>query len=394
MRLLQKYILVELIRVFVFVVSVLTVLLVFVGAFGQMSENNLGPAQLLEILPYLVPSLLPYTIPATMLLTVTVVYGRVAADHEITAAKAAGISAMSLLWPSFIMAGVLSVVSLLLTDQVIPWALTNIERRVAQMMETIFLDMLRSQKVFIHRDPTVQINVNDVVGKKLIQPLFRFTPKGGGSTTNISAAEATIHFNLEKRVVEVGLNDFNLEVPDRQNFRNCGQEVFTFPLPADPPRLKTMNCSIHELRKNLTGMESNLDKRRNERDVETAFALATGDFERLHAQELLQYDIDLLNNQEDIARIYTDIHKRFALSASCFFFAFLGAPFSVLQARRQVLTSFFMCFLPILILYYPIALLMMDQSKSGVLNPAWAMWTGNAILVPFALVTLRKVLKH
>ena len=91
MRLLQKYILAELIRVFVFVVSVLTVLLVFVGAFGQMTENNLGPAQVLEILPYLVPSLLPYTIPATMLLTVTVVYGRVAADHEITAAKAAGI---------------------------------------------------------------------------------------------------------------------------------------------------------------------------------------------------------------------------------------------------------------------------------------------------------------
>ncbi len=66
----------------------------------------------------------------------------------------------------------------------------------------------------------------------------------------------------------------------------------------------------------------------------------------------------------------------------------------MLQARRQVLTSFFMCFLPILLLYYPVALLMMDQSKSGVLNPAWAMWTGNAILVPFALVTLRKVLKH
>jgi lipopolysaccharide export system permease protein len=393
MRLLQKYILVELIRVFVFVVSVLTVLLVFVGAFGQISENNLGPAQLLEILPYLVPSLLPYTIPATMLLTVTVVYGRVAADHEITAAKAAGISAMSLLWPSYIMAAVLSVVSLLLTDQVIPWALTNIERRVAQMMETIFLDILHSQKVYIHRDPSLQINVADVEGKKLIQPLFRYTPRGG-STMNVSAAEATIHFNLEKRVVEVGLTDFNLEIPDRQNFRNCEHEVFTFPLPADPPRLKTMNCSIHELRKNLTGTETNLEKRRNERDIETAFSLATGDFDRLHATELLQYDIDLQNNQEDIARIYTDIHKRFALSASCFFFAFLGAPFSVLQARRQVLTSFFMCFLPILLLYYPIALLMMDQSKSGVLNPAWAMWTGNAILVPFALTTLRKVLKH
>jgi len=393
MRLLEKYVLGELIRVFVFVVSVLTVLLVFVGAFGQISENNLGPAQLIEILPYLVPSLLPYTIPATMLLTVTVVYGRVAADHEMTAAKAAGISALSLLWPSFIMAAVLSVVSLLLTDQVIPWALTNIERHVAQMGEAIFLDILHSQKVYIHRDPSLQISVRDVEGQKLIRPLFRYTPRGG-STMTILADEASVHFDLDKRVVQVDLVRFNVEVPDRQNFRNSEHQQFSFPMPPVPARLKAMNCSIRELRKNLAGMETNLEARRTERDVETAFALATGDFERLRAPELLAYDIELQNNEEDILRIHTDIHKRFALSASCFFFAFLGAPFSVLQARRQALTSFFMCFLPILIVYYPIALLMMDQSKSGAVNPAWAMWTGNAILVPIAWVTLRKVLKH
>jgi lipopolysaccharide export system permease protein len=393
MRLLQKYLLGELIRVFVFVVSVLTVLLVFVGAFGQISENNLGPAQLLEILPYLVPSMLPYTIPATMLLTVTVVYGRVAADHEVTAAKAAGISAMSLLWPSFLMAALLSVVSLLLTDQVIPWALTNIESKVARMAESIFLDILHTQKVLIYRDPSLQVSVDDVDGKRLIRPLFRYTPRGG-ATMNVAAAEATIHFDLDKRLVQVNLQKFDVEVPNRQNFHNSKDQEFSFPMPPVPARLKAMNCSIHELRKNLTTMESNLDKHRSERDLETAFALATGDFERLHAPEVLQYDIDLQNNQEDISRIYTDIHKRFALSASCFFFAFLGAPFSVLQARRQVLTSFFMCFLPILILYYPIALLMMDQSKSGAVNPAWAMWTGNAVLTPIALVTLRKVLKH
>jgi hypothetical protein len=36
----------------------------------------------------------------------------------------------------------------------------------------------------------------------------------------------------------------------------------------------------------------------------------------------------------------------------------------------------------------------MDQSKSGAVNPAWAMWTGNAVLMPIAWVTLQKVLKH
>jgi lipopolysaccharide export system permease protein len=291
------------------------------------------------------------------------------------------------------MAAVLSVVSLLLTDQVIPWALTNIERRVAQMGEAIFLDILHTQKVYIHRDPSLQISVLDVEGKKLIHPLFRYTPRGG-STMTILADEASIQFDLDKAVVLVDLVRFTLEVPNRQNFRNSEHQEFSFPIPQPPARLKAMNCSIRELRKNLAGMTTNLEARRTERDVETAFALGTGDFERLHASELLKYDEDLQNNQEDIARIHTDIHKRFALSASCFFFAFLGAPFSVLQARRQVLTSFFMCFLPILILYYPIALLMMNLSKSDLVNPAWAMWMGNAVLMPIAWVTLRKVLKH
>jgi len=392
MRLLQKYILGELVRVFIFVVSALTVLLVFVGAFGQVSEHGIGPAEILQILPYLVPSLLPFTIPATMLLTVTVVYGRVAADHEITAAKAAGISALSLLWPSFVMGAFLSLVSLLLTDQVIPWATNNIEYRIAQMMEKIFLDILRTQKYFSHPDPPLTITVLDVDGKKLIKPVFSFTPRNGQKSM-VLADEATLRFDLEKRVVRVSVMNGRCEAGDRQNIRLEHQD-YEFPLPIDAKKLRPRQASIRELRKGLGGMTTNLEERRDERDLETAFALGTGDFERLDDLEMLKYDIDRLDNKEEIARFRTEIHSRFALSASCFFFAILGGPFSVLQARRQVLTSFFICFLPILVLYYPIVMFMMNLSKSEIVNPAWAMWAGNAVLVPFAWVTMKKVLKH
>ena len=56
MRLLQRYILSELLKVYVFVLSVLTVLLVFVGVFREAQESGLGPLQILEILPFVVPS--------------------------------------------------------------------------------------------------------------------------------------------------------------------------------------------------------------------------------------------------------------------------------------------------------------------------------------------------
>ena len=109
MRLLERYVLSELFRVFGILVTVSTSLLVFVGAFGQAREHGLGHWQIFQILPFIVPSLLPYTIPATLLLTVCVVYGRMSGDNEIIAAKAAGVSVLSLMWPSVFLSAMMSV---------------------------------------------------------------------------------------------------------------------------------------------------------------------------------------------------------------------------------------------------------------------------------------------
>ena len=70
MKLLQRYIFSELLRVFSLLVIVLTVMLVFVGLFREATERGLGAVQILQIMPFVVPSMLPFTIPATLLLSV------------------------------------------------------------------------------------------------------------------------------------------------------------------------------------------------------------------------------------------------------------------------------------------------------------------------------------
>lgn len=74
MSLLQRYVLGELLKVFGFALSALTILLMFIGVIGEALKKGLGPVQVFQILPYVVPSLLPFTVPATLLLTVCVVY--------------------------------------------------------------------------------------------------------------------------------------------------------------------------------------------------------------------------------------------------------------------------------------------------------------------------------
>src|SRR5690606_891826 len=195
---LQRYILGELLKVFSLVLTVLTVLLVFVGVFQQATERGLGPLQLLQVLPFIVPSMLPFTIPAALLLTVSLVYGRIASDQEIVAAKAAGINVISLMLPAFFLGAVLSVGSLLLTDQMIPWAMANIQRTVIAAVEEIFLDRLRTEHQLRYKPKGVDITVSDVVDKRLIHPVFRIQRSNGIMT--VEAEEAFVEFDLDARM--------------------------------------------------------------------------------------------------------------------------------------------------------------------------------------------------
>ena len=213
---LQRYILAELIRVFLLLVIALTVMLVFVGLLREASERGLGPVQILQIMPFVVPSMLPFTIPATLLLAVTVVYGRLAGDLEITAAKSAGINPLRLLTPAFGLGAVLTVASFGLTDQAIPWAVANIERIVTQAMEDIFLDVLASQHYVSNPEDGYSITVRDVHDRILIEPTFRYRNSDHQQIT-VSAKAARISFDVEKRKSRVELKQAHISVPGRDS---------------------------------------------------------------------------------------------------------------------------------------------------------------------------------
>ncbi len=392
MRLLQRYILGELLRVFVFVLSVLTVLLGFLGVFQQITERGLGPLQVLQVLPYLIPSLVPYTIPATLLLSVCVVYGRMAGDQEITAAKAAGISIMSLLAPSLFLGAVMSVGSLLLTDQVIPWAESKIQHIVAAGMKDIVLDMLRNQNQ-ITIDGYV-ISVRDVSADgKLIRPTFRYAPKGKQRLTAQAQEAELVRFDLEQQQVIVKFSQVVLDVPG-QGRSKLDEFEQAFPLQIGKQAPKARHVDVRELRSELDSLEAQQENLRCRREIETAFALATGNFKVLQNGSLTQLDKRMRTNRRAYNGQKTEVQFRFAMACSCFFFVLVGSPYAVLQAKRQFLTNFMVCFLPILLGYYPLVLLAKNLSSTGTANPVWAMWSANILVAIAGLFMLRRVNQH
>ncbi|MDA0834779.1 MAG: LptF/LptG family permease [Planctomycetota bacterium] len=393
MRLLQRYILWELIRVFSLILGVLTFLLMFVGVAQEASASGLGPEQVLKILPWVVPSLLPFTIPATLLLTVCVVYGRMSSDQEITAAKAAGINVLSLLSPAILLGGILSVGSLILADQLIPMAVSQIQGIVTLAMEDIFLDMLRNNHQVVNKEFGLVVNVRDVRGKTLIMPTFRYS-RPGGEPVVIQAESAELEFDLKKQHVILHMVHAQISTPDEMTIA-AAQPDYTFPLPSVRRDPRARHLTINVIRKEIEEIEGDCSTLSRRRDMFAAMAMTTGRFSQLHEDGFrLQYVNPVLQGASRREKLKTELHTRFALSSSCLFFVLLGSTFSILQAKKQFLTNFLFCFAPILLLYYPVVLLLMNLSKTGSIEAWWSSWVANGLLLIAGLYVLKKLLKH
>lgn len=393
---LQRYILGELLKVFSLVLTVLTVLLVFVGVFQQATERGLGPLQLLQVLPFIVPSMLPFTIPAALLLTVSLVYGRIASDQEIVAAKAAGINVISLMLPAFFLGAVLSVGSLLLTDQMIPWAMANIQRTVIAAVEEIFLDRLSTEHQLRYKPKGVDITVSDVVGKRLIHPVFRIQRSNGIMT--VEAEEAFIEFDLDAKMAILRFRDGRVDLPTRvpgefTRMNLIGEDSIPIPLDMDDQQTKPYHMSIRRIKEEIAEVVTARQAFEERRDLEAAMALTLGTFDELASPQFATSSAIVVGERRRDG-LRTEFHNRFAMSCSCLFFVLVGTPFAILGAKNQFLTSFLFCFGPIVGVYYPLVLGLMTQAKKGHLDPSWAMWVGNLVVLIVAGYFLRRVMRH
>jgi len=298
------------------------------------------------------------------------------------------------MWPAFMLGLFLSVCSLALTDQVIPWAVGNIQRVVSQAMEEIFLDILRTNYQLVDRDKGISITVMGVEDKKLIVPTFRYATSPGKAPVTVQAEEATLDFDLENNQVIVHLVRGHLDIPGR------GKSYFvkidkSFPLPIENLEIKPRHLSMLQIRNELQRMQQNGDVNKQKRDIEVAMLLLQGRYERFSEKSFRnEYRPRNIFDWKRADRLQAELHSRVALSCSCFFFVIVGCPFSIMQARQQFLTNFLLCFVPILVVYYPVVLLMVSLSKSGSVSGPAPMWLGNVILLIAGAVIVRKVLKH
>jgi lipopolysaccharide export system permease protein len=86
-------------------------------------------------------------------------------------------------------------------------------------------------------------------------------------------------------------------------------------------------------------------------------------------------------------------HRRWANGFSCLCFMAVGAPLAVLRRNAEFMTNFIICFMPILLCYYPLLMFSVSRAKSGSM-PSETVWFGNIVLLLVGWWLYRKVKRY
>lgn len=133
-----RYILWDLLKLLVVSSTVLVTAISFAAAIKPLSEGLLSAPALIKFVGYTAPTMLAFVLPFAGAFASTIVFLRLAADNEITAMSASGISYASILTPVFALGLVLTMSLFYLSNFVIP----SFYRAAAQTVEVDLMTVL------------------------------------------------------------------------------------------------------------------------------------------------------------------------------------------------------------------------------------------------------------
>ncbi|RLS34442.1 MAG: YjgP/YjgQ family permease [Planctomycetota bacterium] len=392
MKIISRYVLVELLQVFLVALSALTLFMLVVGLVKEAQQQGLGLMQILALVPYVLPEAMRFAVPGTMLFAVASVFGRMSATNEITALKAAGISPMAAIWPAIGLAVVVSFVSVWLNDVAVSWGRDGVRRVIVSSVEEIIYGRLRQHRSY--SAPQISINVKSVEGHKLIRPTLSYQPPTGAPIT-ISAAEAEMNADPVGGKLTIICRNGSLHMGD---VKAVFPDEWTRDIPLDAVSRKGVaSTSPSEIAMaDFPKARAEQIKRINQYEqlaaAKTAMAILGGRME-MTVPHVVEGERQAAKLEEArLRRIVMEPWRRWANGFSCLCFVLVGAPMAIRMRNADFLTSFFLCFLPILLVYYPVFMLGVSQAKSGSVPPL-AVWTGNLLVTLWGLWLLRRVIR-
>jgi lipopolysaccharide export LptBFGC system permease protein LptF len=367
----QRALLGELLFVFLLITTAVTSA-VFLGItmrFVYQGGGALGSALLLAVLPKLVPTALSYSVPFSWLAATALVLGRWVADHECVAIKAAGVHLRAIVIPLVAVGCLLGVGGIFFNLYVVPTTNREVQASLKDFVPQ-FLSSLRGadrsvtfdngRLSFDHWDEedgafvAVEMDRRDWRGallEKAVMERLRLAQVGE------EAEELGLSMDLSKAYL--------FTMPQGQ-----AEATWRDQAPFVMGRVERIGAST--LFNQFFGLTRFLHRPRDMTVSELAYSEARGGIARGGVHE-----------------VRIAFHGRMALGASGFFLGFFAmAVVLLLPPSGRRVRDFMLCFLPAVLLFFPLHMTGPSLSRETAL-PGWAaMWSPNLVILAVSLLLL------
>jgi lipopolysaccharide export system permease protein len=392
MYIFTRYVVTEVLKIFLLTLTAITLLVTVGMGIKEGTSHGCPPLVILHLMPYMLPYMLVITIPVSLLLAVSIVYGRMTGSNEIVALKSLGISPMDVIWPTIVLALLFSMGTLYLQEMSATMGRPGMARVLIESIEDIAYGMLQKERTCAM--PEFEITVKRVEDKMLIYPTIIIPNKA-----TIRAAKAKLETNRQAKTVNIKCWDFTIDYQGQGGIgvKVPGMQDQVVPI-SDPSRdefhrdwvaMRDIPDRLAQLRNHVWELE--------QKRIALHGTMQTSPPTPEKAKELQRFDDSLKDQLKDrwtkIYRLQTEPYRRLSNGFTCLCFVLIGAPVAMLWRHTDVLTNFFVCFLPILAIYYPLLMIGEDLSTSGKLWPI-SFWTANVTLIIPGIFLLKWVVKH
>lgn len=421
----------ELVKVFLLSLTGLTGLFLIGGIIQQATQYGVSPSQLLNIIPLLIPSFLPYTIPATMLFATCIVYGRLSHDNEAVALKAAGVDLLTMIRPAFALGLLTSAVTAGLEFAVIPMTQRMLQEELMSDPEERMYSLLKQERSIRLQNMPYYLYVRDVQDRRLIdvvvkrkstkdkdasvtEPKFDYVARSREARLVIDKKFNTLTVESDTNWVISG-NKAIVDSQDNQPFEIALPDAFRRDKLLESLKDRSQTIDWDALPERVAFFKEESDKALLTRQVlmDSKPGQLLTPFEQFQIAEEsgikpTQIPLDpeerakQVGHFSEVSKYYMrisrtmdwDYHSRPALALGCLFFAIIGCPMGIWANRADYLSMFVICFLPAIIIYYPLIMAGAGYARDGKVPMVIGVWGANAVAAIAGILLMWRLIRR
>jgi lipopolysaccharide export LptBFGC system permease protein LptF len=190
---LHRYIFKELLKIFALATVAMSLIVSLGFLLKPIQDYGISPGQIFHLLGYMLPITLTFVLPMGALFAASMVYGRFAADRELDACRASGISLWALVYPALCLAILVAMANLILSFHVAPSFVRRSEKSVKANAEQILFRNLQRKGFYTLPKSTYRIYAEKAdPQKKLLEGVIIVDTKNETIQRMITADRAKV----------------------------------------------------------------------------------------------------------------------------------------------------------------------------------------------------------